>query len=237
MPGPRILIIEDDKNVSLMLSMCLRREGYRVIESFDGEKGLELALQERPDLVVLDIDLPKIDGYQICSELRRMQFQAPILMLTGRGQIDERVTGLDAGADDYLLKPFVPQEFLARLRALLRRQQRAVETKRVLMFGPVRVDLAQRSANRDGEPISLTKTEYALLELLASSHGQPVSRETILDVVWGYTRFPTTRTVDTHVWRLRKKLGDTGETHRWIVGVPGEGYRLMQDEAPEGTSG
>lgn len=237
MPGPRILIIEDDKNVSLMLSMCLRREGYRVIESFDGEKGLELALQERPDLVVLDIDLPKIDGYQICSELRRMQFQAPILMLTGRGQIDERVTGLDAGADDYLLKPFVPQEFLARLRALLRRQQRAVETKRVLMFGPVRVDLAQRSANRDGEPISLTKTEYALLELLASSHGQPVSRETILDVVWGYTRFPTTRTVDTHVWRLRKKLGDTGETHRWIVGVPGEGYRLMQDEAPEGASG
>jgi len=237
MPGPRILIIEDDKNVTLMLSMCLKREGYRVIESYDGEKGLELALHERPDLVVLDIDLPKIDGYQICSELRRMQFQAPILMLTGRGQIDERVTGLDAGADDYLLKPFVPQEFLARLRALLRRQQRAAETKRVLMFGPVRVDLAQRTATREGEPISLTKTEYALLELLASSRGQPVSRETILDVVWGYTRFPTTRTVDTHVWRLRKKLGDTGETHRWIVGVPGEGYRLMQDEAPEGASG
>lgn len=235
MPGPRILIIEDDKNVTLMLSMCLKREGYRVIESFDGEKGLELALHERPDLVVLDIDLPKIDGYQICAELRRMQFQAPILMLTGRGQIDERVTGLDAGADDYLLKPFVPQEFLARVRALLRRQQRATETKRTLTFGAVQVDLARRTATRDGEPISLTKTEYALLELLASSRGQPVTRETILDVVWGYTRFPTTRTVDTHVWRLRKKLGDTGETHRWIIGVPGEGYRLLQDEAAGGT--
>lgn len=237
MPGPRILIIEDDKNVSLMLGMCLRREGYRVMESYDGEEGLKVALEERPDLLVLDIDLPKIDGIQICSELRRMRFLAPILMLTGRGMVDERVTGLDAGADDYLLKPFVPQEFLARLRALLRRQQRAEETKKVLEFGPVRVDLGQRTATRDGAPISLTKTEYALLELLAANPGQPVTRDTILDVVWGYTRFPSTRTVDTHIWRLRKKLGDTGETHRWIVGVPGEGYRLLQNAPPAGNAG
>lgn len=227
MPGPRILTIEDDKNVSSMLTMCLLRDGYRVIESFDGETGLELALQERPDLVVLDIDLPKIDGFRICSELRRMRFDAPILMLTGRGMVDERVTGLDSGADDYLLKPFVPQEFLARLRALLRRRQRDARARTVLEFGPVRVDLAQRSATRDGQPISLTKTEFALLELLASSEGAPVSRDTILDVVWGYTRFPSTRTVDTHIWRLRKKIGDTGEPHRWLVGVPGEGYRLV----------
>lgn len=226
MPGPRILIVEDDKQVSLMLGLCLRQEGYRVLETFDGEAGLEVALEERPDLVVLDIDLPKLDGLTVCSELRRMRFDAPILMLTGRGLVDERVSGLDAGADDYLPKPFVAKEFVARLRALLRRRQRDANGRAVLGFGPVRVDLAQRVATRDGQPISLTKTEFALLDLLVSSHGAPVSRETMLDVVWGYTRFPSTRTVDTHIWRLRKKIGDSGEPHRWIVGVAGEGYRL-----------
>lgn len=226
--GPRILTVEDDKNLSSMLTYCLERNGYRVIESFDGEVGLDLALRERPALVVLDLDLPKLDGVAVCHELRRLRFNAPILMLTGRCHVDDRVTGLDAGADDYLIKPFVPREFLARIRALLRRNERNERATSVLVFGAVRVDLAAKTAVNDGKPLSFTKTEFALLELLASNVGQPVSRETMLDVVWGYTRFPSTRTVDTHIWRLRKKIGDDGDENRWIVGVSGQGYRMVQ---------
>lgn len=211
-----------------MLTFCLQREGYRVISSFDGQTGLDLALREQPDLIVLDLDLPELDGLAVCSELRRLRCEMPILILTGRGMVDERITGLDAGADDYLAKPFAPREFMARVRALLRRLQREALANAVLEFGAVKVDLALRTATCEGRPLALTKTEFALLELLASREGQPVSRETILDVVWGYTQFPTTRTVDTHVWRLRKKIGDTGESHQWIVGVQGAGYRLLQ---------
>ena len=228
--GPRILTVEDDKQLSFMLSCCLEREGYRVLQSFDGANGLQLALQERPALLVLDLDLPTMDGVAVCNELRRLRFSAPILILTGRGHIDDRVVGLDAGADDYLVKPFLPREFLARVRALLRRQERTERAAAVLQFGAVRVDLPKKSATRQGEPLALTKTEFALLELLASTPGKAVSRETILDVVWGYTRFPSTRTVDTHIWRLRKKIGDDGPENRWIIGVAGEGYRLVQGE-------
>lgn len=237
MPGPRILIIEDDEQVRCVLNTCLSCLGFRVIESADGQQGLELALQEKPDLVVLDLDLPGLDGLTVCRELRRLYFTAPILMLTGRGMVDERVIGLESGADDYLIKPFVAQEFIARVRALLRRHERAAQTAKVLEFGPVRVNLEQHTATSGVQPIALTKTEFALLELLASHQGQTVSRETMLDVVWGYTRFPTTRTVDTHIWRLRKKIGDTGETHRWIIGVAGTGYRLVQEDIKAGPTG
>lgn len=226
--GPRILTIEDDRPLSSMLTFCLERHGYRVIESFDGEEGLGLALRERPALVVLDLDLPKLNGIAVCNELRRLHFNAPILMLTGRSHVDDRVTGLDAGADDYLGKPFVPRELLARIRALLRRNERDERTATVLELGPVRVDLGKRTAFREGQPLAFTKTEFALLELLASRPGQPVSRETMLDVVWGYTRFPSTRTVDTHMWRLRKKIGDAGEENRWIICIAGQGYQLVQ---------
>lgn len=229
MAGPRILIVEDDRQVNFVLSSCLRTSGYRVIETYDGQEGLDAALKEKPDLIVLDLDLPKVDGLTVCRELRRLNFGAPVLMLTGRHLVDQKIIGLDAGADDYLPKPFVPQEFLARLRALLRRWERTAGTPKLLEFGPLRVDLDKRTATQGDQPVALTKTELALLDLLAANVGQLVSRETMLDVVWGYTRFPTTRTVDTHIWRLRKKLGDTGEPNRWIVGVPGEGYRLMQD--------
>jgi two-component system, OmpR family, response regulator MprA len=229
---PRILIIEDDQQISSTLAVCLHREGYRPIECFDGKTGLDLALRERPDLLILDLDLPVLGGMQVCSELRRLRFESPILMLTGRALVDDRVMGLDAGADDYLAKPFVPREFLARVRALLRRKERIEVAEQVLEFGGVRIDLAEKRATRDGEPLTLTKTEYLLFELLAKSLGQPVSRETILDVIWGYTRFPSTRTVDTHIWRLRKKIGDGGERPRWIKSLPGRGYYLDLTASP-----
>jgi DNA-binding response OmpR family regulator len=221
-----VLVVDDDRQFMQIITACLKVEGYRVITAYDGQAGLELAVQERPDLIVLDIDMPVLTGVEVCRELRRLRVETPILMLTGRGQIDSRVTGLDAGADDYVVKPVAAREFLARLRALGRRKKRAQLETKVLQLGPVQIDLGRRVAKRGEEPLALTKKEFALLELLAKNAGHPVSRETMLDVVWGVARFPTTRTVDTHIWRLRNKLGDGGESPRWIKNVPGQGYAL-----------
>jgi DNA-binding response OmpR family regulator len=147
-------------------------------------------------------------------------------MLTGEATLHDRVIGLNAGADDYLGKPFAAEEFLARVNALLRRHQRmsAGASRPILQLGETRIDLTHMTATRAGQPLQLTKTEYALLNVLASASGNPVSRDIILSVVWGYTRIPTTRTIDTHVWRLRKKIGDDGDSPQWIKLVHGRGY-------------
>ena len=229
-PLARILVVDDNREMVGVVGMCLEHEGYRVIAASDGQQGLNLALEERPDLVVLDIEMPILDGIEVCRELRRLEFESPVLMLTGRALTGDKVAGLNAGADDYLAKPFELPEFLARVRALLRRRKREQQQVLVLDFGPVHVDLAQRTATRDGRPLPLTKTEYALLDLLAKNTGLLVSRETMLDVVWGYARFPSTRTVDTHIWRLRKKIGDDGEPPRWIKSIAGQGYCLLNPE-------
>jgi len=234
---PRILVIDDDRTMMEAIHLSLAEQGYRIIEAYDGAEGLSLALTQKPDLVVLDVVLPGLSGLELCRELRRLNFPAPILMLTGLAQVDDRVKGLNAGADDYLPKPFSLREFYARVQALLRRSERDHQHTLVLSLGDVRVDLAQRTATKNGKPLSLTKTELALLDLLGQRAGQVVSRQTILDVVWGYARFPSTRTVDTHIWRLRKKLDDGGEQPRWIQHVHGQGYCLKTDghDAPDVT--
>jgi two-component system, OmpR family, response regulator MprA len=223
---PRILIVEDEENLSRMLEICLKRAGFRVLHAKDGETGLELALHERPDLVILDVQLPNLDGLAVCTRLRERSFVSPILMLTSKSMVQDRVTGLNAGADDYLVKPCSMEELLARVNALLRRHQRMTAVPSILQLGAIKIDLIQKTATRADRPLPLTKTEYALLQVLASHEGKPVSRENILNVVWGYTRIPTTRTVDTHIWRLRKKIGDDGESPRWIKLVHGSGYCL-----------
>lgn len=233
---PRILVVEDDRALNLTIEICLKRNGYRVMLASDGEMGFELARTELPDLIVLDVMLPRANGVEVCQRLRQIHFEAPILMLTGKIELDDRVNGLNAGADDYLAKPFEPKELLARINALLRRRQRMDARHTVIEFGDVRVDIANKSATRGGVPLALTKTEYALLELFARNPGKPVSRENMLDVVWGYTRFPTTRTIDTHIWRLRKKLGDDGDAPRWIKPVHGQGYCLVLDGEAETPS-
>lgn len=226
---PRILVVEDDRALNLTIEITLKHNGYRVILASDGEMGFEMARTEQPDLIILDVMLPRATGVEICKRLRDMNFEAPILMLTGKIELDDRVTGLNAGADDYLAKPFEPKELLARINALLRRRKIATRPT-VLELGDIRVDLAGKTATRAGQPLALTKTEYALLDLLSRHQGKPVSRENMLDVVWGYTRFPTTRTIDTHIWRLRKKLGDDGDSPRWIKPIHGQGYCLMPGE-------
>jgi DNA-binding response OmpR family regulator len=220
-PTPRILVIEDEAPMRTVLADSLGSAGFRVLTASDGETGLKRALDERPDLVLLDVMMPRLDGFAVAAELRRLGRDLPILMLTAKGQIEDRVRGLDRGADDYLVKPFSTGELLARVRALLRRFQRARGTApAVVEWADVRVDFARLEVRRDGIPVHLTAKEFALLRLLVESAGEAVSREQCLDRVWGVTSFPTTRTVDTHLASLRSKLGAAaGSRIRTLHGI------------------
>lgn len=222
----RILIIEDELPMRTALHDVLASEDYRVLTASDGESGLRRALDEKPDLILLDVMMPKLDGFTLCAELRRHSNSVPILMLTAKGQVEDRVTGLDAGADDYLVKPFSTEELLARVRALLRRMQRKTNVPSVLTFGEVRVDLIKQTAVKGKKSLHLTAKEFAMLRLMAESAGEPISRDRFLDIVWDYTAFPTTRTVDNHIASLRRKLERNPDEPRWFKTVHGVGYKL-----------
>jgi DNA-binding response OmpR family regulator len=221
------LLIEDEAPMRTVLKDILETEGFRVLTAADGESGLEMAIREKPDAILLDIMLPKLDGFALCAELRKLEVPTPVLMLTARNQVQDRVTGLDAGADDYLAKPFSTQELLARVRALLRRIQRPSRIPTSLTLGEVHIDLAQQTARRGSASLHFTAKEYSILRLMAAAGGEPVTRERFLDVVWGYAAFPTTRTVDNHIASLRAKIEPDPENPRWITTVHGVGYRLQ----------
>ena len=227
MSNARILVVEDERPMRIALADILDSEGYRVLTAADGESGLDQAVRQKPDLILLDVMLPKLDGYAVCSELRRLAVDAPVLMLTAKGSVHDRVTGLDRGADDYLVKPFPTDELLARVRALLRRSGRRRRVVETLMLGEIEIDLVQLTALRRGERIPLTAREFAMLRLLAEAAGEPVTREHFLDVVWGCVAFPTTRTVDNHIASLRAKLERDPQQPQWIVTLHGVGYRLV----------
>jgi len=222
----RILIIEDELPMRTALTDLLTDEGYRVINASDGESGLLKAIDEKPSLVLLDIMMPKLDGFAVCAELRRLSQNVPVLMLTAKGQVDDRVTGLDAGADDYLVKPFSTEELLARVRALLRRVRREGRSPARLVLGDVEIDFARQTALKGKRELHLTAKEFSILRLMAETPGEPVSRERFLDVVWGCAAFPTTRTVDNHIAGLRGRIERDPESPRWIKTVHGVGYKL-----------
>ena len=222
----RILIIEDELPMRTALKDILESEGYRVRAAADGENGLSQVVDEKPDLILLDVMLPKLDGFALCAELRRLEIATPVLMLTAKGQVQDRVTGLDSGADDYLVKPFSTEELLARVRALLRRVSARRRAARLLALGDIRIDFVRMTARLGRRQIHLTAKEFACLRLLAEAAGEPVTRERFLDLVWGYDAFPTTRTVDNHIASLRAKLEPDAEAPRWIQTVHGVGYRL-----------
>jgi len=226
MGGKRILIADDNQQIRMLVSATLRAGGYELMEACDGAEALDMAVAEKPDLILLDVMMPKLDGFQVCAELRRLAITAPVLLLTAKGQIEDRVTGLDAGADDYLVKPFSTEELLARVRALLRRAERKTGFAVKLNLGDVEIDLARQTATRGKKEIHLTAKEFAMLRLLAEAEGEPVSRERFLDVVWGYTTFPTTRTVDNHIASLRAKLEKNPVDPRWLKTMHGVGYKL-----------
>lgn len=226
-PAARILVVEDEMPMRLALTDCLASEGYRVLTADNGNAGLRKALAEQPELILLDVMMPKLDGFAVCAELRRAGRSTPVLMLTARGQLQDRVRGLDAGADDYLVKPFSIEELLARVRALLRRTSNGGGALAKLTLGPNEIDFQRQTVTRSGAPVALTAKEFAMLRLLAQSEGGPVTREQFLDQVWQYASFPTTRTVDNHIASLREKLGDDPTDPRWILTVHRVGYRLQ----------
>ena len=225
----RILIIEDETPMRTALADILTTEGHRVLTAADGASGLQRVLAEKPDLILLDVMMPRLDGFALCAELRRLGYHVPVLMLTAKGRIEDRVHGLDTGADDYLVKPFSTEELLARVRALLRRfqkQQKQNSSGATSKLGEIEIDLIRQTATRGKKEIHLTAKEFAMLRLLAEAEGEPVTREKFLDAVWGYTAFPTTRTVDNHIASLRAKLEKNPESPRWLKTVHGVGYKL-----------
>jgi DNA-binding response OmpR family regulator len=233
----RILIIEDELPMRTALQDCLESEGYRVLTAADGETGLQRALHEKPDVILLDVMMPRLDGFALCAALRRHHHAVPVLMLTAKGQVEDRVRGLDVGADDYLVKPFSTEELLARVRALLRRAQQPGKQLKTIALGEVRLDFIALRAWRGKKPLHLTAKEFAMLRLLVESAGEAISRETFLDVVWGYAAFPTTRTVDNHIASLRAKIERDPVQPRWIKTVHGVGYRLDLPPENKGKTG
>ncbi len=230
-PAPRVLVVEDEPAMRTALTDILEDEGFRVMSAADGQAGLERALAESPDLLLLDVMMPRLDGFAVAAELRRLGRATPILMLTAKGRVEDRVRGLDQGADDYLVKPFSTGELLARVRALLRRSRRADggSAATILRLGDFVVDFARLEARRGGSAVHLTAKEFAMLRLLAETPGEPVSRERFLDVAWGVTAFPTTRTVDTHMASLRAKVETDPDAPRYLKTVHGVGYRLASE--------
>jgi DNA-binding response OmpR family regulator len=222
----RLLVIEDEAPMRTALVETLKAEGYRVLSAADGVSGLELACTEPFDLVLLDVMMPGLDGYALCRELRKRGRAMPVLMLTAKGQVDDRVDGLDSGADDYLVKPFSLKELLARVRALLRRREREGALGNEISIGAVVIDISKRLLLRNGTRYELSEKEAGMLRLLATHAGEAVSREKFLDVVWGYHAYPSTRTVDNFIATLRTKLEDDPASPRHLITVRGAGYRL-----------
>jgi DNA-binding response OmpR family regulator len=222
----RILIIEDELPMRTALTDLLQAHDYRVITAVDGVAGLERAMTEKPDLLLLDVMMPGLDGFSVCREVRRFAPALPILLLTAKGLIEDRVTGLDAGADDYLSKPFSSRELLARVRALLRRGERGTVLLERVSWPGVEIDLVRKTCVRAGRAVALTAREFAILKVLAEHRGEPVTREHFLEVVWGYNAYPTTRTVDNQILSLRSKLEAEPSNPQFLTTVHGIGYRL-----------
>ena len=228
----RVLVVEDDAAILRVLVDNLGGESYEVRTARSGEEGLRIIRDEHPDLVVLDLMLPGVSGFEVCRRVRREGIHTPILVLTARGEEVDQVMGLDLGADDYVTKPFSVAELLARVRALLRRAQPDVALPERLTFDDVTVDFVRYEATKGGRPVQLTPKEYAVLRYLTARPGVVVQRADLLLDVWGYNQLPTTRTVDNHVALLRAKLEDDPAAPRRILTVHGVGYKLVLGDDP-----
>jgi len=225
----KVLVVEDDPNLRNTLKYNLEREGYGVVTAADGEAAIENALREKPDVIILDLMLPKMSGLEVCRVLRR-EMTVPILMLTAKTEETDKIIGLEIGADDYMTKPFSLRELLARVRAMLRRS-RMVETappgdKTLLKINDLEIDLARHKVTRQGAALGLTPKEFDLLAFLARNRGFVFSREQLLEKVWGYDYAGNTRTVDVHVRWLRQKIEADPRQPRSLITIRGTGYKL-----------
>lgn len=224
----KILIIEDEESILMALEDNLKLEGYEVSSAKDGELGLSMAKEQGYDLIILDIMLPKMDGFEVCKQLRQERITTPILMLTAKGQEIDKILGLELGADDYVTKPYSPRELLARVKALLRRAKQTEQEIGMYIFGDVEIDFIKYEARKKGKPIYLTALEFDLLHFLIKFKGQVKSRDSILDEVWGAEVYVHPRTVDKHIADLRKKIEDEPPNPKYILGVRGVGYKFLE---------
>ena len=223
----RILIVEDEPAMVAGLRDNFEYEGYEVISAPDGVAGLDRALAEHPDLVVLDVMMPRMSGLDVCKQLKVKRPGLPIIMLTARGQEIDKVVGLELGADDYVTKPFSIRELMARVKAVLRRVSPRSAAQEVYRFGDVEVNIRSNEVRRTGAPVELSSKEFALLAYFLAHPAETLSRERLLDDVWGYENYPSTRTVDTHILHLRQKLELNPEEPRLFLTVHGSGYKFV----------
>ena len=223
----RILIIEDEKEMVAGLKFNFEARGYQVLTAFDGDEGYRIAVKDRPDLVILDIALPRRDGYSVCRALKQELTELPLIMLTARGQEADIVLGLELGADDYLTKPFSVLELMARIKAVLRRTRSGARIPESCRIGNVELNFKKYTATKKGKNVALSPREFELLKYFVERQGEVVSRDDLLNGVWGYNSFPNTRTVDTHIAKLRHKIEDKPDDPRHIVTIHGIGYKFL----------
>jgi two-component system alkaline phosphatase synthesis response regulator PhoP len=223
----RILIVEDEPAMVQGLRDNFEYEGYEVISAADGAEGLERALRDQPDLVVLDVMMPKMSGLDVCKQLKGKKPSIPIIMLTARGQEIDKVVGLELGADDYVTKPFSIRELMARVKAVLRRVSPQSPGTEVYRFNDIEVNVRSNEVLRGGKPVELSSKEFALLAYFVAHPAETLSRDRLLDAVWGYENYPNTRTVDAHIVHLRQKLEPNPEEPKFILTVHGTGYKFV----------
>ena len=226
-PLGRILIVEDEPNMVSGLRDNFEYEGYQVITASDGVAGLERAISDSPDLVLLDVMMPRMSGLDVCKQIKARRPSTPIIMLTARGQEIDKVVGLELGADDYVTKPLAVRELLARCKAVLRRARTVPREQDTYRFGDVEVNLRACQVIRAGKPIDLSAKEFELLKYFVCHPGETLSRDRLLNEVWGYERYPSTRTVDAHIVRVRQKVEPRPEEPRYILTVHGLGYKFV----------
>jgi DNA-binding response OmpR family regulator len=224
---PKILLIEDEKDIAKGIELNLARERHTVVIAARGEEAVDLVVRENPDLIVLDVSLPGVSGFDVCRELRSHAVKVPIIMLTVCSQEIDKVLGLEIGADDYVTKPFSIRELIARIHVALRKAPRSSQSVSQYQFDNVYVDFEKYCATRRGRELKFTQKEFELLRYLVTHRGEKVTREDMLNHIWGYESYPTTRTVDNHILKLRQKLEPTPSNPKYILSVYGEGYRFV----------
>ena len=222
----KILIAEDDRNILAGLIDILKMDGYSTVIARDGEAALKQVKDRNPDLLILDVMLPKMSGFEVCKKLKELGSSIPIIILSAKGDEADKVLGLELGADDYVTKPFSPRELLVRIKAVLRRSNQTVRVPEAYKFANIRVDFKRFQMFKDGNEIKLTSAEFKILKLLLASKGEPVSRHTILGDIWNSE--VTTRTVDTHIWNLREKMEKDPSNPKHIITVHRIGYKFVE---------
>jgi len=226
----RVLVVDDEEHIVELIKFNLENNGYDVVTAFDGKQALEKAKEEKPDLIILDLMLPIIDGIDVCKKIKNDDKigSVPIIMLTAKNDEADKVIGLEIGADDYMTKPFSVRELMARVKAVLRRSTdtKQPESDKVIKIGEIVIDVEKHEVSKDGKKLELTLKEFELLRILAQNRGKVLSRNLLLDEVWGYDYFGETRTVDVHIRHLRKKIEDNDRTPKYIETIRGIGYKM-----------